>query len=188
MPHTIQQRPPTQTRAPETLDPSGPGRGDGYASNYKELVLALKQSGESSNPIFQQLRQQRKYPSKSSENRWQHQQDTHGHLTPYRRTGNKRATVLRDHNLLLLALYRIAYPKANAAELNAFFYDANYGDLNFRFYSSSQISEAESRIGLTGRGEVVQHTKLYFLSIKQSDGCIGTCHTRMVLQTFDDGI
>lgn len=149
MPHTIQQRPPTQTRAPETLDPSGPGRGDGYASNYKELVLALKQSGESSNPIFQQLRQQRKYPSKSSENRWQHQQDTHGHLTPYRRTGNKRATVLRDHNLLLLALYRIAYPKANAAELNAFFYDANYGDLNFRFYSSSQISEAESRIGLT---------------------------------------
>jgi len=64
-------------------------------------------------------------------------------------TGNNRASVFRDHNLLLLALYRIAFPKSNAAEINAFLYRANYGSLDFRFYSSSQITEAEQRIGLT---------------------------------------
>lgn len=147
--NNIQQRPPTQTRAPEVLDPSGPGRGDGYATNYRELTIALEQAGESNNPIFQQLRQLGRYPSKSSAGRWKRQQDTLGHVRPCRRTGNNRATVLRDHNLLLLALYRIAYPKANAAELNAFLYDANYGDIDFRFYSSSQVSESETRIKLT---------------------------------------
>jgi hypothetical protein len=37
---------------------------------------------------------------------------------PCRRTGNDRATVLRDQDLLLLALYRITFPKATAAEIN----------------------------------------------------------------------
>ena len=53
------------------------------------------------------------------------------------------------HDLLLLALYRITFPKATAAEINAFLYRANYGSLTFRFYSPSQISETEKWIGLT---------------------------------------
>lgn len=166
MANNIQQRPPTQTRAPEVLDPSGPGRGDGYATNYRELTIALEQAGESNNPIFQQLRQLGKYPSKSSAGRWKRQQEALGHVRPCRRTGNNRATVLRDHNLLLLALYRIAYPKANAAELNAFLYDANYGDIDFRFYSSSQVSESETRIKLTRkRGSCTAYQALLPINI-----------------------
>ena len=57
--------------------------------------------------------------------------------------------MLRDHDLILLALYRIAFPKATAAEINAFLYRANFGNVMFRFYSPSQISEAEKRIGLS---------------------------------------
>ena len=53
------------------------------------------------------------------------------------------------HDLLLLALYRITFPKATAAEINAFLYRANYGSMTFRFYSPSQISETEKWIGLT---------------------------------------
>ncbi len=35
-----------------------------------------------------------------------------------------------------------------AAEVNAFLYQANYGNIHFRFYSPSQITKAEIRIGL----------------------------------------
>ena len=73
----------------------------------------------------------------------------HGHFRQCRRTGNAFATVLRDHDLLLLALYRITFPKATSAEINAFLYRANYGDHTFHFFSPLQISENETRIGLT---------------------------------------
>ncbi|KAK1733492.1 hypothetical protein QTG54_015780 [Skeletonema marinoi] len=72
-----------------------------------------------------------------------------GHCRPCRRTGNKRAQVLRDHNIVSLALYRVAFPKCSAAQINAFLYRINYGDVTFRFYTSPQITKAKTRIGLT---------------------------------------
>ena len=71
------------------------------------------------------------------------------HARPCHQTGNSRATVLHNHDLFLLSLYRLAYPKAMASEINAFMYNTNYGSLNFRFYSASQITIAKQRIGLT---------------------------------------
>lgn len=149
MPHVVPQRPPPQTRVANAPHPSGPGRGGGYSQDMRELVMSLNQAGESHNPIFGQMRILRLYPSKKTESRWQSLQNSLGHIRPCRRTGNKRASVFHDHNLLLLALYRIAYPKATAAEVNGFLYRANYGNLDFRFYSASQVTEAETRIGLT---------------------------------------
>lgn len=150
MPHDIPQRPPLQTRLGEAPHPSGPGRGDGYSQDMRGFVMELQSAGESSNPIFEQLRAlASKFPSKRSGFRWKAQEKTLGHTLPCRRTGNKRAEVFHDHNLLLLALYRITYPKSTAAEVNAFLYKANYGSLDFRFYSASQITIAEQRIGLT---------------------------------------
>ena len=111
--------------------------------------MAIRHTGDSNNPIFQALRAQRLYPSIDSEKRWAELENVHGHFRQCRRTGNAFVTVLRDHNLLLLALYRITFPKATSAEINAFLYRANYGDLTFRFFSPSQISENETRIGLT---------------------------------------
>ena len=49
----------------------------------------------------------------------------------------------------MLALYRVIFPKASAAEINAFLFRVNYGDPFFRFYTNSQITYAEQRIGLT---------------------------------------
>ena len=72
-----------------------------------------------------------------------------------------RATVLRDHDQILLSLYRVAFPKATAAEINAFLYRCNYGSLIFRFYSSSQISECKKRIGFTRkRGSMTTYQAL----------------------------
>ncbi|KAL9179479.1 hypothetical protein ACHAXT_008769 [Thalassiosira profunda] len=149
MPHTTQQRPAVQTRRDETAHPSAGGRGDGYDPHFRSFVMAVRQAGQSDDPIFQQLRALHLYPSERTELRWEDLQASLGHVRQCRRTGNKRATVLRDHNQLLVALYRIAYPKATAAEVNAFLFRANFGNLNFRFYSASQISECESRIGFT---------------------------------------
>ena len=50
---------------------------------------------------------------------------------------------------LFSVTYRITFPKATSAEINAFLHHTNYGDLTFRFFSPSQISENETRIGLT---------------------------------------
>jgi len=89
------------------------------------------------------------FPSTRTENRWVNLVNQLGHYRKCRPTGNNRATVLRDHDLILLSLYRLAYPKATAAEINAFLFRANFGNPMFRFYHPSQISTAESRIGLT---------------------------------------
>ena len=109
----------------------------------------MNNAGVSNHPIFDQLRALRVFPSTNTERRHVALQNAEGHIRPCRRTGNNRASALRDHDLLLLALYRITYPKATSAEINAFLYRANYGSLTFRFYSPSQISETETWIGLT---------------------------------------
>ena len=59
------------------------------------------------------------------------------------------ASVLRGHNLVLLAMYRVVYPKATHAEINAFLFRANFGNPTFRFFSHSQISRAENILNLT---------------------------------------
>ena len=89
------------------------------------------------------------YPSLVTEGRWQSLFDSLGHYPKCRHTGNNRASILQDHDLILLALYRVAFPKATSAEINAFLYRANYGNLNFRFYSPSQITTCEQLLGLT---------------------------------------
>ena len=149
MPHDMPQRPPPQTRVAPVPHPSGPGRGAGYSQDMREMARAVEAAGDSNTPVFDQLRELRQYPAVRTSRRYVALEEKHGHCRPCRRTGNKRASVFHDHDLLLLALYRITFPKCTAAELNAFLYRANYGSLDFRFYSASQITEAEQRIGLT---------------------------------------
>jgi hypothetical protein len=149
MPFELEHRPPLQTRKRAAPHPSAGGRGDGYSQDMRDLIMAVNNVGVSNHPIFAQLRAMHVFPSKSTERRHVNLQNTLGHTRPCRRTGNDRATVLRDQDLLLLALYRITFPKATAAEINAFLFRANYGNVRFRFYSPSQISEAEKWIGLT---------------------------------------
>ena len=111
--------------------------------------MAIRQAGASHHPLLTQLRAAHLFPSLITEDRWNNLLTNLGHYRKCQHSGNRRAAVLRDHDLILLALYRIAFPKATAAEINAFLYRANFGSVMFRFYSPSQISEAEKRIGLS---------------------------------------
>jgi len=149
MPFVLSTRPPLQSSADETPHPSDAGRGDGYPTSLRDIAIHVKDLKESNNHIFTQMTTLYLYPSIRSVYRWENRKATLGHVRPFRRTGNARASVLRDHDLLLLALFRITYPKATANEINVFLYKANYGSMQFRFYAASQITEAEKRIGLT---------------------------------------
>jgi hypothetical protein len=113
------------------------------------MVMEAHDRGLIDDPVIVHLRNARLWPSTQTIHRWVALRDRFGHCRPCQRSGNIRATVLRDHDLFLLALYRVVYPKATATEINAFLYRANFGNLNFRFYTPSQISEAEDRIGLS---------------------------------------
>lgn len=141
-------RPPLQTRRDNVRHPSN-SYGEPYSQDLRQLVLSIRQAGHGDHPIINQLRLQHDYPCQDTENRWDELHRRLGHYRACRRTGNSWATVLRGQDLVLLSLYRIVFPKANAPEINAFLYRANYGNPDFRFYSHSQISTAKARIGLS---------------------------------------
>jgi transposase len=132
----------------------------------REFVMAVRREGRSNELVFQQMRAQRTYPSLVSECRWAIIEQDLGHFRPCRRTGNASAMVLRDHDLIFLALYRMIFPKATIPQCNAFLYRANFGNPSFRFYSASQISEAETRIGLTKkRGSTTAYQALLPINV-----------------------
>ena len=156
MSFTIPQRADLQTRTAEAPHPSAGGQGDGYSQDVRAMVMTICHTGDSNNPILQALRSQRLYPSIDSEKRWAELENVHGHFRQCRRTGNAFATVLRDHNLLLLALYRITFPKATSAEINAFLYRANYGDLTFCFFLPYRRYQRTRRVLDLSGNRVVQ--------------------------------
>ncbi|KAL7490443.1 LOW QUALITY PROTEIN: hypothetical protein ACHAWT_000143, partial [Skeletonema menzelii] len=144
--------PALQTRVAEEPHPSG-GRGFAYSQIYD---LNVYNSGQIDDPIFDLARANRFFPSMQTI--FSVKQE-HGHSRPCRRTGNARATILRDHDIIIfLALYCVAFPKASAAQINAFLYRVNYGSAFFCFYTNSQITQAEKRIGLTRKaGSTTAH-------------------------------
>ena len=150
-PYGTPHQPALQTRVAAVPHPLE-GRGNSYSQDIRTLVSAIQQLG----PLLPEveefiatLRLNRVYPSNFTELKWNAIEATLGHLRPCRRTGNIFATRLRGTDLIHLALYRVAFPKATHAEINAYLYRVNFGNASFCFYSHSQISTAESRIGLT---------------------------------------
>lgn len=100
--------------------------------------------------LLNQLQQQHLLPNNDTIRRWRRQEEELGHFRACVRNGNgSHGPRLRGVDLILLAIFRSVYPKSTAAEVNAFLYEANYGNVNFRFYTNSQITEAEQFIGLT---------------------------------------
>ena len=122
--------------------------GEPYPQPMRDMVFQMIANGTINDAIIQQLQQQHRFPSGSTVRRWVNQQAENGHNQPFRRNGNTTASTLRGHDLILLALYRVAHPKAQIAEINAFLYRANFGDPTFCFYSPSQISRAEDILDL----------------------------------------
>ena len=141
-------RPQLQTRR-DLVHHQSECYGEPYEESIRRLVLAFKNAGHSDHPIISELRNQHHYPSKATENRWNSLVQNIGHYRACRRTGNKWGKVFRGNDLVLLAMYRLVYPKAQQSELNAFLYRCNFGNLGWRFYSPSQITTAEHQIGLS---------------------------------------
>jgi hypothetical protein len=160
----LDQRPALQTRVDALPHPSG-GIGNAYSQDMREFSMHLYHNDLIDDPIIQAC-QFYLFPSMQTIRRYIALENRLGHFHPCRRTGNKQASVLRDHNIVFLILYRIAYPKCSAAQINAYLYRVNYGDVLFRFYTKSQISKAERCIGLTRkRGSTTAYQA--FLPINQ---------------------
>ena len=75
--------------------------------------MDMQQAGESHNQLIIQLHVMYFYLSLSTERRWHDLSTNLGHYRQCRRTGNRRALVLCDHDQILLALYRVAFPSSN---------------------------------------------------------------------------
>ena len=167
MNHLPEQRPALQTRVGIAPHPSG-GRGFAYSQDMREFAMHVHQQGRLNDFIIRQARALWRFPSMQTIRRYIRLMQQFGHYRPCRRTGNKRAEILRDHNIIFLALYRIAFPKCSAAQINAFLYRVNYGNVNFRFYSGSQITAAKIRVGLTRkRGSTTAFQAYYPINIRK---------------------
>ena len=141
-------RPPLRLPVSPVAHPSI-GYGEPYSQDMRAKVLMEYSNGTAFSHTNNLLQQQHLYPHPDTIWRWLQRTMIEGHALPHRRSGNKRATVLRGPDLLYLALYRAVFPKAKAAEINSFLFRCNLGNLEFNYYHPSTISEAEKRLDLT---------------------------------------
>ena len=163
-------RPPLQTRLPNVVHPSV-SYGHPYAPEFRAMVMQIQRTDDIDPAVtnfLNALSAQHLYPSQQTVDRWAGTEQDLGHYRACRRSGNKFASRLRGDDLILLALYRLIYPKAQASEINAFLYRANYGDPNFRFYNPSCITQNEQRIGLTRKaGSTTAYQALFPHNIRK---------------------
>ena len=101
-----EQRPALQTRVELAPHPSG-GRGFFYSQDMREFAMHIFQNNQLNNPAIQHARGLWLFPSLPTIRRYVVLLNMFGHFRPCRRTGNKRAVVLRDHNIIFLVLYRM---------------------------------------------------------------------------------
>lgn len=141
------ERPLEQTVVAAEQHPSV-GRGFAYSQEMRLLAMSAKDEGLEDEQILMGYREQKKYPSKRTTRRWRRRRLRWGHIRRFRRTGNGRATVLRGHDLFLLAYYRAVWPKARHFEINAFLYNATQSPVP-RFFDPAQLTRAEDSLGLS---------------------------------------
>ena len=113
--------PINQTRQNITPHPSNRS-GEPYSQDMRDMVLSVLRNGTINDAAIQQLRQQHQFPSAPTVSRWIQLERQLGHCRPCRRNGNVTASTLRGPDLILLAMYRIAFPKARHSEINAFLF------------------------------------------------------------------
>jgi hypothetical protein len=81
--------------------------------------MHTRQQGQENNPVFNQLRGEYNHPSQENTRRWSMRGQGVGHYRPYVMNGNRQSEVLVGELRFKLVMYRITFPKATAAELNA---------------------------------------------------------------------
>ena len=167
----LQHRSDPQTRVEPVIHPSN-GVGNAYSQDMRTLTLFIQDQFDDDDPFMQNFlsiaRTAHVFPSEQTLKRWEDQLESHGHILPCKRSGNKFSQKLDGLDLILLALYRSIYPKASIAEVNAFLYKANFGNPSFSFYSPSQILRAEALIGLSRKkGSTTAYQAFYPVNLRK---------------------
>jgi hypothetical protein len=127
------------------------GCGHAYSHEFRDLSQFIRDQHLEDHPLFNQLRRLHLYPSKRTTLRHRQSLQQRGSYRRYARQGNNRASVLVGADALSLALFRSIFLKAAAAELNALLFRAQLGcgEPFPRFFSPSQITRTEDRLGLS---------------------------------------
>ena len=144
-------RPPNRVFVPPNTHPSE-CRSFSYSQEMRLLAVTNRLNGIDGpeNEQIQHLRNLGQYPSEWTVNRWVQRYIEHGHIRPFRRTGNIRSVrEIKGRRLILLALHRAALPKSTLAEVNAFIFNMSQHDPNNDLHSNSQICRAEKSIFVT---------------------------------------
>ena len=106
-------------------------------------VLIKYNNGTADSATDRMLQLQHLYPHPDIIIHWVQRMIDEGHALPYRRSGNKRTTILYGPNFMFPALYWSVFPWAKAAEIIIFVYRCNFGNLDFDYYHPLAITKAE---------------------------------------------
>ena len=156
------------------------GRGFAYSTEFRQLSLHLLNTGGTNTQAIRQAINAGVHPSFSSMRRWRLRRQAFGHLRRFVRQGNRRATVLRGRDAFHVAYYRVLYPKATAAELNAYLYTVTTPIL--------RSPEQKTDLVCRRRAPPPRHTKLSTHETSSGGGTTGICRTRTASRTFVDVI
>lgn len=146
-------RPRLKTANPFRAHPSGAGRSHGYSTEFRQAALTARNMHGNNNALVVSLQAIRLWAHRATIYRWRRRQLLLGHVRRYRRTGNRRATVLQGQQLINLSLWRAIWPRGNHHEANIWLHHTGG---RFRFYQPSQISKAEDSLGLSLKRASVQ--------------------------------
>ena len=114
--------------------------GEAYSVAFRDCCTELAQTGILVTPQIDDLRTAGRWPSQRSVRRWARRLQIYGNLRRHRRTGNSRADVLRGRFQFFIALYRVIYPTATQAEIQAFLYtEVQAGDPYARFFRPPRL-------------------------------------------------
>lgn len=105
------------------------GNGHAYGQDMRQLTMFLRGNGQLRLHPVQAARTARLFPSFRTTRRWMTRHNRDGHYRRYVRQGNIRATILRGRQSFHLAFYRMLYPKATAAEINAYLYGSHWAKM-----------------------------------------------------------
>ena len=145
-------RKPLQTPVPLRPHPAF-GVGHAYSHDFRLFANHLYRHDQEYQPIIRQAQARYLFPSDRTLRRLENRNRTHHHLRRWRWTGNNFATVLRGVDNYMLAYWRSIWPKSTHAEMNTLLFNSQLarGEPNPRFFSPSQLSRAEDKLGLSAK-------------------------------------
>ena len=138
-------RPARRTAVPPQQHPSS-GRGHAYSEEFRQFANIVLANQQLNHPLIQEAQELYLFPSKRTCQRHERRRLELGHFRRFRRTGNKRATVLRGVDNFMLSYWRSVWPKSTIAELNALLFvsQISRGVQNPRFFRPCKFQKQKT--------------------------------------------